>query len=113
MTRTTTAVTTDPQIAELQAQAGDAAAFLKQIANEKRLLILCRLDEGEATVSELGAVAGLSQSAVSQHLAKMRLEGLVAGRKDGLQVFYTIADPRCAGILTYLKSEFCTVAASA
>jgi len=101
---------TDPQLAQLQSQAGDAAGFLKQIANEKRLLILCRLDEGEATVSELGAIAGLSQSAVSQHLAKMRIDGLVAGRKDGLQVYYSIADRRCAGILEYLKTEFCTAA---
>lgn len=103
----------DPQIAQLQEQAGDAAAFLKQLANEKRLLILCRLAMGEATVGELGEVAGLSQSAMSQHLAKMRNDGLVEGRKAGLQVFYSISDERCRGILEHLKSQFCTVADAA
>ena len=65
---------------------------------------------GEATVSTLCEVADLSQSAMSQHLAKMRTEGLVSGRKDGLQVYYSIADPRCLGILHHLKSQFCTAA---
>tara|TARA_R110002096_G_scaffold51665_4_gene135026 strand:- start:857 stop:1216 length:360 start_codon:yes stop_codon:yes gene_type:complete len=100
----------DSHFAELQHQAGDAAAFLKQLANEKRLLILCRLALGEATVSELCEMADLSQSAMSQHLAKMRSEGLVAGRKAGLQVHYSIADERCHGILKHLKEEFCIAA---
>ena len=100
----------DPAIRDLQEQAGEAAAFLKLIANEKRLLILCRLASGEATVAELTAIADLSQSAMSQHLAKMRQDGLVRGRKDGLQVFYSIADDRCLGLLEHLKSEFCTAA---
>ena len=101
---------TDPQVLELQHQAGDAAAFLKLIANEKRLLILCRLAGGEATVTELCEIAGLSASAMSQHLARMRQDGLVAGRKDGLQVFYSIADERCLGLLQHMKSQFCTAA---
>ena len=100
----------DPLIAQLQTQAGEAAGFLKQLANEKRLLILCRLVSGEATVSELCEIAGLSQSAMSQHLAKMRADGLVRGRKDGLQVYYAIDDPRCLGVLEHLKTEFCTAA---
>ena len=99
-------LTQDP-MKELQAQAGNAAAFLKLLANEKRLLILCRLVMGEATVSELCELAGLSQSAMSQHLAKLRSDGLVSGRKDGLQVYYSIADPRCVGLLKTLKDEFC------
>lgn len=100
----------DPSILELQSQAGEAASFLKLIANEKRLLILCRLASGEATVAELTTIASLSQSAMSQHLAKMRQDGLVRGRKDGLQVFYSIADERCLGLLQHLKNEFCTAA---
>jgi len=102
--------TIDPQIAQLQDQAGEAAAFLKLLANEKRLLILCRLAAGEATVGELCEIAGLSQSAMSQHLAKMRSDGLVEGRKDGLQVHYSISDARCLGILMNLKSQFCPAA---
>lgn len=102
--------TIDPQIAQLQDQAGEAAGFLKLLANEKRLLILCRLAAGEASVGELCEVAGLSQSAMSQHLAKMRSDGLVEGRKSGLQVHYSISDDRCLGILLHLKSQFCTAA---
>lgn len=98
------------QIAQLQAQAGQAALFLKQIANEKRLLILCRLASGEASVGELCAIAGLSPSAASQHLARLRADNLVRGRKDGLQVHYSIADARCLGILHHLKDDFCTAA---
>lgn len=110
MFEVTRVTTIDPQIAQLQDQAGDAAAFLKLLANEKRLLILCRLAMGEATVGELCEIAGLSQSAMSQHLAKMRSDGLVEGRKSGLQVHYSISDERCLGILMHLKSQFCTVA---
>lgn len=110
MNQTANTPLAENQLADLQEQAGEAAAFLKQLANEKRLLILCRLAESEATVSELCTMAGLSQSAMSQHLAKMRAEGLVEGRKDGLQVHYSIADPRCVGILENLKAQFCTAA---
>lgn len=92
---------------ELSEQAAAAAKFLKQIANEKRLIILCRLVTGEATVSQLCDVAELSASAMSQHLAKMRSEGLVTGRKDGLQVYYRIADPRCLRFLRFIEGEFC------
>ena len=101
---------TDPLVAELQHQACDAAAFLKLLANEKRLLILCSLAMGEATVTRLCEVTDLSQSAMSQHLAKLRSDGLVAGRKAGLQVHYSISDPRCLGILKHLKDEFCVAA---
>ena len=101
---------TDPLVAELQHQASDAAAFLKLLANEKRLLILCSLATGEATVTRLCEITDLSQSAMSQHLAKLRSDGLVEGRKAGLQVHYSIADPRCLGILKHLKEEFCIAA---
>ena len=100
--------TQDPALEALQHQAEETARFLKQIANDRRLLILCRLVAGEATVSELCRVADLSSSAMSQHLARMKAEGLVDGRKQGLQVFYRISDPRCLGLLGYLKDEFCT-----
>ncbi len=72
-------------------------------------MILCRLAAGPATVSELCKVAGLSQSAVSQHLAKMRAEGLVYGEKNGLQIHYSITDRRCLEILVQLRSSFCDV----
>ncbi|WP_275394502.1 metalloregulator ArsR/SmtB family transcription factor [Aliiroseovarius sp. Z3] len=97
---------TDP-MADLQARADEVATLLKQLANTKRLLILCRLAAGRATVSELCTVADLSQSALSQHLAKMRSEGMVKGEKEGLQIYYTISDPRCLDVLEHLKASFC------
>lgn len=97
----------DLGIARLQAQAGEAARLLSMIGNEKRLLILCRLAGGEAPVAELAEVTGLSQSALSQHLARLREDGLAAPRKDGLHVFYRLTDPRAAKLLETLKEIFC------
>ena len=76
-----------------QASAGEAAAMLRALSNEKRLMILCQLGEGEMSVGEILPLVGLSQSALSQHLAKLRDEALVATRRDGTAVFYRIADP--------------------
>lgn len=103
----------DPQIRELQSMAGEVAALLKQMANPRRLLILCHLAEGEATVSDLCAIAGLSPSAMSQHLAKLRAEGLVQSEKDGLQVRYALTDQRCIDLLHHLKRSFCEPAPAA
>lgn len=96
----------DP-FAQLEARAEEVAALLKQLANTRRLMILCRLAAGPATVSELCKVAGLSQSALSQHLARMRAESLVQGKKDGLQIYYSIINPRCLEVLTHLRASFC------
>lgn len=97
----------EDMFADLEAQAAEVSALLKQLSNTRRLMILCRLAAGPATVSELCKVVGLSQSALSQHLAKMRAEGLVHGEKDGLQIHYSITDPRCLEVLTHLRSSFC------
>ncbi len=95
-------------LAQLERKAGEAATLLKLLANENRLLILCRLAlEGEMSVSALTAAAGLSQSALSQHLAKMRAEGLLATRREGQTIFYHIADPNAAKLLQSLKGIFC------
>lgn len=91
----------------LQAQAGEAARLLTMIANEKRLLILCRLAGGETPVSELAELTGLSQSALSQHLARLREDGLAAARKEGLRVSYRLIDPRAEKLLVTLKDIFC------
>ncbi|MCW5724155.1 MAG: helix-turn-helix transcriptional regulator [Maricaulaceae bacterium] len=105
----TAALRTDLQadLERLQEQAGEAARLLRLIGNENRLLILCLLAGGEMTVGALNAAVPLSQSALSQHLAKMREDGLVAARKDGLNVRYRVADGRAERILFTLKGIFC------
>ncbi|MEZ5878015.1 MAG: metalloregulator ArsR/SmtB family transcription factor [Tepidamorphaceae bacterium] len=94
--------------ASLEARAAKAAEFLKLLANERRLLVLCALVEnGEMSVNTLAERVGLSQSALSQHLARMRNEGLVAYRRDGLTIHYRIADDRAGKMLTHLHDLFC------
>lgn len=89
-------------------QAGEATRLLKVMANECRLLVLCFLAEaGELSVGELTERVGLSQSALSQHLAKLREEGLVATRKESQSVFYRICDPKTEQVLTLLHDLFC------
>ncbi len=90
------------QVAELQDCAYDAARMLKLLASEQRLLLLCRLVEGEAAVGDLAEHAKLAQSAASQHLAKMRAEGLVATRRDAQSIFYRLADPAAMRLLDTL-----------
>jgi DNA-binding transcriptional ArsR family regulator len=80
-------------VRELEARAGDAAELMKLLANDQRLIILCRLSEGELSVSELGQHVRLAQSALSQHLAKLRAHGVVATRRDGQSIYYRLASP--------------------
>jgi DNA-binding transcriptional ArsR family regulator len=95
-------------IAELERKAAEAAGLLKLLANENRLLILCRLAvAGEMSVGDLADAVDLSQSALSQHLAKMREDGLLATRREAQTVFYRIADPNAARLLALLKSIYC------
>jgi len=104
--RTTAAA--DRGFTALEHKAGAAARLLKLLANEKRLMILCRLALArELSVNELGGAIGLSQSALSQHLAKMRADGLLATRREAQTVFYRIADPKARRMLALLKGIYC------
>lgn len=94
-------------IAEMGKHAAKAEAMLKQMANAKRLLILCRLVKGEETVGELVAEVGLSQSAVSQHLMKMKTAKLVVSEKRGQQVYYSLASDDVKAILGTLYQIYC------
>ena len=92
----------------MEAKAAEAARVLRLLANENRLLLLCHLaGEGEASVNRLVALVGLSQPALSQHLAKLREDGLVAARRDAQQVFYRLADPRVTALLVAMRAIFC------
>jgi len=92
----------------LAKQAGEAAQLLKLLGHEKRLLVLCFLaTRGEMTVGELVGVAKLSQSALSQHLAKMRADGLVEFRRASQTLYYRVVDPRTLRVLQLLKEIYC------
>ena len=92
----------------LEARATMVADLLGALANDRRLLILCKLvEDGEATVGALADEVGLSQSALSQHLARMREEGIVAFRREAQTVWYRIADPRVESLLATLHRLYC------
>lgn len=96
-------------LAEFTARAGQVADMLKALGNRARLMVLCKLVEaGEMRVGDLADAVGLSQSALSQHLAKMREEGLVAFRREGQVLFYRIGDPRCEALLAELHRLYCS-----
>jgi DNA-binding transcriptional ArsR family regulator len=93
---------------KLARQAGEAAQLLKLLGNEKRLLILCFLAaRGEMTVGELVGVVKLSQSALSQHLARLREDGLVVFRRTSQTLHYRVADKRALRVLQVLKEIYC------
>ena len=99
---------TNPDLGALQEKAAEAARMLRLLANENRLLVLCHLaGEEEMTVGALAEVIGLSQPALSQHLAKLREDGLVATRKEAQAVFYRLDDPRAARLLAVLRDLYC------
>lgn len=98
----------DMDIASFEAKAGEVADTLKAIGNARRLMVLCKLVERcEVTVGDLAHEVGLSPSACSQHLAKMRDEGLVAFRRDGQTLWYRIADARVEALLATLYQLYC------
>jgi DNA-binding transcriptional ArsR family regulator len=93
----------------MRKHAGEASGFLDVISNKARLLILCHLIEAtEMSVGEMADRVGLSQSALSQHLAKLREAAFVDTRRQGQTVFYRVCDPRAARVLALLHEFFCT-----
>ena len=96
----------DIDLARFEASATQAAALLKVLSNEKRLMILCRLGDRELQAGALCPLVGLSQSALSQHLALLREEGLVATRREGQSIFYHIADPAVVRVIATLAEIF-------
>ena len=98
------------KMAELHDMASNACDLLKAMANEWRLMILCQLSEGEKTVSELQAILGLSQSALSQHLAILRRERIVSARKHAQSVSYSLAGDEATKVMESLHDVFCGAA---
>ena len=92
---------------EMRKNAESSAAFLKLLANPTRLLVLCNLIEGERCVGDLEKGLDISQSALSQHLSKMKEEGIVKADKRGQHVYYSVSDPNVVEILNVLYDLFC------
>jgi DNA-binding transcriptional ArsR family regulator len=98
----------DQSLSQLTEKAAEAAGLLKSLANEKRLLILCHLiSAGELTVGALVDAVGLSQSALSQHLARLRSDGLVTFRREAQTLYYRIANPSTARVIAVLRDIYC------
>ena len=95
----------DPK--RLQASARKATALLKAMANERRLTILCHLAGGERSVGTLEAVLDLSQSALSQHLARLRADRIVLTRREGQTIYYRLAGSEATAIMATLHSLYC------
>ncbi|BED90545.1 MULTISPECIES: ArsR/SmtB family transcription factor [unclassified Pseudoalteromonas] len=94
-------------IEQLAVNAQQAEQFLKLMANKNRLMILCSLVQGEQSVGELNQSVPLAQSALSQHLASLRKAQLVATRRDGHTIYYSLIDPKVESIITLLYEWFC------
>lgn len=97
----------DNSLKDMREHAQEVSDFLKTLANENRLLVLCALLEGEKSVGELNGHIDLSPSALSQHLAWLRETGLVATRREAQTIYYRIADPRILAVMATLKQQFC------
>lgn len=93
---------------ELLDNAENVAGIFKQLANPYRLMILCCLSDNELTVGDLNQFINLSQSALSQHLAKLRDSNIVSTRRVSQTIFYRIADPKIEELLYVLHQKFCS-----
>lgn len=94
-------------VEDLKQNAERASELLKAMSNEKRLMILCYLAEGEKAVGEMERLIGLSQSALSQHLARLRRDGLVKTRRSSQTIYYSLAGGEAAAVMGTLHSIYC------
>ena len=93
----------------MQRNATDAVNLLKGLANESRLMIMCVLSEGEVSVGQLNQRIKISQSALSQHLAVLREQGLVQTRRESQTIYYRLADTAAMNIIELLREAYCEV----
>ena len=97
----------DHTIESFAEQAGQATLLLKAMANQNRLMVLCQLGNGELSAGDLQRRLPLSQSALSQHLAKLRAENLVSTRRQGVFIYYSIQSPAALMVIDRLQEIFC------
>ncbi len=100
---------TEKDLVSIAENAGQAAAFLKTLANSNRLMVLCHLLGGEKSVGELNELVPLSQSALSQHLQVLREADMVSTRRESQVIYYSLKDERVKAILATLYEAFCQV----
>ena len=93
--------------ADLKANAKAASILLKAMSNERRLLILCSLAEGELSVGQMERIVDLSQSALSQHLARLRHDGLVSTRRDAQTIYYSLKGDEARTVIRTLHDLYC------
>lgn len=103
------AKSTDVALSELEAHAGDAERLLRALANRHRLMLLCALADGELSVGALNERVALSQSALSQHLAVLRADGLVSTRREAQTIYYSVPEGPALQIINILHSTYCCV----
>ena len=97
----------DVDMQTMRAKARHVASLLKMVSNENRLMILCHLGQGEMSVTELNERFDLSQSALSQHLAKLRQDGLVKTRRESQTIYYSLTSSEVIRLIEFLHGEFC------
>ncbi|MGL4438642.1 MAG: ArsR/SmtB family transcription factor [Bosea sp. (in: a-proteobacteria)] len=98
---------TSPEMQRMMQSAREAAGYLKVLAHENRLLLLCLLAERERSVTELEGLLALRQPTVSQQLARLRLDGLVRTRREGKVIHYSLADDRTRSFIQLIHATFC------
>lgn len=103
--------TNDTQLEDMQTHAADAASLMRAFGNESRLMILCALADGEHSVGELNEIIPLSQSALSQQLARLRREGLVKTRRESQVIHYSLCSGPADRVINVLHDIFCVPAA--
>ena len=92
---------------DMKKNAGRACDFLRSIAHPQRLLVLCQLSQAERPVGELAGLLGMRQSTLSQHLARLKAEGLVTARRDGTSIHYSLARTEILPVIEALYGVFC------
>ena len=99
-----------PTVSDMHVHAADAAGLMKALGNESRLMILCVLAEGERSVGDLNTIVPLSQSALSQQLARLRQQGLVKTRRESQTIYYSLADGPADRVINLLHDIYCGAA---
>jgi DNA-binding transcriptional ArsR family regulator len=108
MAKTTSSRFRHPDSEKMRQHAGEAARLMKTVGNESRLMVLCALVDRELTVTELLERVDLSQSALSQHLAVLRREKLVATRRESQSIYYSLASSTAGKLIAFLHKTYCS-----